>query len=108
VKLNAGKVEAEGETKYRMYFFIEQMSRSFPKGASFLCDKCAVLRATMNQPSYFDVYTVNVVPFIFRSKKCTHTHTHIYIYILKYSEIKKDGLNFVSLYFKTRIVTNML
>ena len=30
----------------------------------------------------------------------THTHTHTHTHI--YSVIKKDGLNFVSLYFKIR------
>jgi hypothetical protein len=51
VAINADKVEVEGEIKYRMYLFIEQMSRSFPVEGSLLCDKCAVLWATMKQPS---------------------------------------------------------
>ena len=76
VTVNADKVEAEGEANYRMYLLIEQMSRSFPAEASLLCDKCAVLRATMNQPSYFDVHTVNVILFIIYTKKWTN----IYMY----------------------------
>jgi len=83
VTLNVDKVEAEGEAKYRMYRFIEQMSRSFPEGTSLLCDTCAVLRATMNQPSYYDVHTVTVVLFIIHTKK----RTNIYIYI----KIQRDS-----------------
>jgi len=78
VAVNADKVEAEGEVKYRMYLFIEEMSRSFVAEASLLCDKCAVLRETMNQPFYFDVHAVHfVLSIIIHTNKCTT----IYIYI---------------------------